>query len=266
MDTSGVKQSREAWLALTVRERRQHGGNDGYDDEPSAYYIWDSTVPNYGNVRAGDCIVIWDKKTLIGASIIQSISSNSGSKPVYSCPRCDKAFIKKRETLKPAYRCRCKFEFDTPSRKEIKVTEFRSRHDVGWMDLTGLLSGAALRALCRDPRSQLSLRQLRWEAFRERIIQVSPTSSFAALDGVGRVLGGGHRRVIVRVRVGQAAFRTRLLKLYGPVCAMTGPGPLSALEAAHLYSYAREGEHYERGGLLLRRDLHRLFVTVHGVD
>lgn len=37
--------------------------------------------------------------------------------------------------------------------------------------------------------------------------------------------------------------------------------PLEVLEAAHLYSYASVGEHYEYGGLLLRRDLHRLFVA-----
>ena len=31
------------------------------------------------------------------------------------------------------------------------------------------------------------------------------------------------------------------------------------LDAAHLYSYAKLGKHQEHGGLLIRRDLHRLF-------
>lgn len=63
----------------------------------------------------------------------------------------------------------------------------------------------------------------------------------------------------MRVRVGQAEFRLRLLARYGNVCAFSGPSPTAALEAAHLYSYAAEGRHHDDGGFLLRRDLHRLF-------
>ena len=40
-----------AWLALTVGEDRQHGGNDGYDDSPSSHYSWDETVPNHAAVH-----------------------------------------------------------------------------------------------------------------------------------------------------------------------------------------------------------------------
>ena len=38
-----------------------------------------------------------------------------------------------------------------------------------------------------------------------------------------------------------------------------GPAPAEVLEACHLYSYAEIGRHDIEGGLLLRRDLHRLF-------
>jgi hypothetical protein len=34
---------------------------------------------------------------------------------------------------------------------------------------------------------------------------------------------------------------------------------VDALDAAHLYSYAKDSNHHEHGGLLLRKDLHRLF-------
>jgi hypothetical protein len=61
------------------------------------------------------------------------------------------------------------------------------------------------------------------------------------------------------VRRGQRAFRNRLVAKHGPVCAISGPAPLAALEAGHLYSYADVGHHDEYGGLLLRRDVHRLF-------
>ncbi|MFD8035554.1 HNH endonuclease [Streptomyces sp. NPDC059717] len=79
------------------------------------------------------------------------------------------------------------------------------------------------------------------------------------VDRAQRQLAGGHRTAMVRVRVGQSAFRKRLLEEQGEVCAFTGPAPAAALEAAHLYSYAANGQHYPEGGLLLRRDLHRLF-------
>lgn len=38
---------------------------------------------------------------------------------------------------------------------------------------------------------------------------------------------------------------------------------MSVLEAGHLYSYAKEGEHHQDGGLLLRRDVHALFDNGH---
>lgn len=45
----------------------------------------------------------------------------------------------------------------------------------------------------------------------------------------------------------------------GNVCASTGGAPERVLEAGHLYSYAQLGTHFEHGGLMLRRDIHRLF-------
>ena len=42
-------------------------------------------------------------------------------------------------------------------------------------------------------------------------------------------------------------------------CALSGPNHPAALDAAHLYSYAQSGQHDFHGGLLLRKDLHRLF-------
>ncbi|MFB7956209.1 HNH endonuclease [Streptomyces sp. NPDC056045] len=74
-----------------------------------------------------------------------------------------------------------------------------------------------------------------------------------------KAIAEGHGVATVRVRKGQPAFRKRLLSEFGAVCAFTGPAPASALEAAHLYCHAEHGMHYEGGGLLLRRDLHRLF-------
>jgi putative restriction endonuclease len=63
----------------------------------------------------------------------------------------------------------------------------------------------------------------------------------------------------VRPRLGQITFRIAVLEAYGRACAVTGEHSLPALEASHIRSYAADGPHEVRNGLLLRADLHRLF-------
>jgi hypothetical protein len=62
-----------------------------------------------------------------------------------------------------------------------------------------------------------------------------------------------------RVRRGQPKFRKNLLKLYGGRCAVSGWGPESVLEAAHILLHADSGLNHTDNGILLRADLHSLF-------
>jgi hypothetical protein len=62
-----------------------------------------------------------------------------------------------------------------------------------------------------------------------------------------------------RVRRGQARFRQNLLELYGRRCAISGWGPESVLEAAHILLHAHTGLNRSENGILLRSDLHSLF-------
>lgn len=64
---------------------------------------------------------------------------------------------------------------------------------------------------------------------------------------------------LVAPRLGQGTFRVAVTDAYGRACTVTGEHSLPALEAAHIRSYAKEGPHEVRNGLLLRADLHRLF-------
>jgi hypothetical protein len=43
------------WCLRSVTNR-QHGGNEGYDDDPAVHYSWDSTVPNHEAVAGRDAI------------------------------------------------------------------------------------------------------------------------------------------------------------------------------------------------------------------
>ncbi|WP_432165767.1 HNH endonuclease [Streptomyces sp. bgisy031] len=252
-----------AWLVLAVGDARQYGGNDGYDDNPSEHYSWDSTVPNHSRLAVGDVIALWDKRELIGVSVIDGIDTGAADKTVYFCPVCEKADFKRRSRMTPACRCnQCGATFDTPGHKVKAVTTYRSRHGRAWIDGRGLLTGAELRALCDSPNSQLSMRPARWEKVRDALMATRQADAVSGLVGQKhkRVpIPGGHRFAKVRARVGQAAFRAVLLREQGEQCAISGPAPADVLEAAHLYSYAESGEHHDFGGLLLRRDLHRLF-------
>ena len=64
---------------------------------------------------------------------------------------------------------------------------------------------------------------------------------------------------LITPRLGQGGFRLVVRDTYKRRCAITRVGALPALEAAHIRPYHRDGEHEVTNGLLLRRDIHRLF-------
>ncbi|WP_251094519.1 HNH endonuclease [Streptomyces sp. Caat 7-52] len=253
-----------AWFVLAMGADRTHGGNDGYDDDPARHYSWDSTVPQHANLAEGDVIALWDKKKLLGISVIERIDRGSEVKTTYFHPACNKASFKPLKTGDQRWWCaKCRERFNEPGTRTKPVTTYRSHHSRAWQDLHGRLTGAQIRALCDQPRSQHAMRPARWEKIHAALLDAGAPVPTGATEGARAVIRGGHRTATVETRVGQAAFRERLLQEQGEACAFSGPTPSAALEAAHLYSYAKTGEHHEFGGLLLRRDLHRLFDLGH---
>jgi hypothetical protein len=251
----GTRGRPESWLLLCAGDDRQHAGNEGYDDQPDAYYSWDSTVPNHARVSLGDRIVLWDKKWLLGASVIEEILTATADKRLRRCPRCGSASIKERRSIEPRYRCQdCRAEFGEPTEIVRTVTTYRCRHDGGWAGLEGALSGAQLRSLAESPNSQHSLRPFRWDAFADAVRAVRGPHG---LDTVGR-RADALPAVTVRVRPGGRELRRQLLRTDGECCVLTGPAPEAALDAGELYSYTSLGGSEQHGGLLLRRDLRRL--------
>mgnify|MGYP000176837422 CR=1 FL=1 len=246
-----------AWLLLASGDAREYRGNDGYEDEVDSSYRWDSQVRHHSKIQVGDKLVIRDKDALLGVSVVEEIETGPGQKVQRRCPDCDTTRIKVRSKLTPVFRCFKGHLFDSPKNAVIDVTTYASRHDAAWVSMLGVLSGKDLRHMCHvSPLAQDSIRPFDWDTF-----------TLAVGDGfaLGRVelrteqSPDGHTQTLTRARVGQGAFRTKMLAKYGQVCVITGPAPESVLEAAHLYSYAELGVHHDDGGLLLRRDLHRLF-------
>ena len=261
---------RNSWLMLT-KEIRQHGGNLGYDDEAAAYYSWDSTVPNATAPKQNDFIAIWDGTTILGAGIIEEIDITTADKIRHRCPSCHKTKIKRRTNIRPVYRCHnqlCKHEFDDPTEELLEVTNFKSHHAASWYDLTGLLDAAKIRSLSIQPKSQQSIRPLNWDKFVSSLpFSISHNLDFLSDEST---MQSGHKVGKTRVRLGQSKFRRRLLEKFGNMCAFSGPCHEHALDAAHLYSYALSGVHSVNGGLLIRKDLHRLFdlglITINPFD
>jgi hypothetical protein len=76
-----------------------------------------------------------------------------------------------------------------------------------------------------------------------------------------RSVSDGRRRVLAAVlrRLGQQAFRRKLLTAYGTQCAVTRCAEKWVLEAAHITPYRGLKTNAVSNGLLLRADIHTLF-------
>ena len=82
-------------------EQRQYASNKIYDDVESNYYSWDSTVPNHEQITAGDIFIIWDKKQLVGISVVTSITIEETEKERGRCP-IESTKFKARTSLQPS--------------------------------------------------------------------------------------------------------------------------------------------------------------------
>ena len=65
--------------------------------------------------------------------------------------------------------------------------------------------------------------------------------------------------VLVKLRLGQGAFRVLVTDAYRRRCAVTGESTLPVLEAAHILPFAESGPNEVSNGMLLRSDFHKLF-------
>ena len=249
------------WICIGKDHGDISRASGGYEEVIGETYRWRSSLANGTKIKVGDIILIRDENTLIGVSIIESITISELPRTVVLCPVCNKAQVSDRPSKNPRYRCmKCRSAFDEPITFE-EVSEFRTaEYGAGWFRLPDNFPGYSevKNSLAVLPKSQHSLQNFYVEKFEE-LLQDLPRNLVAAFKRRNPYLQGGHVLRTVRTRIGQPAFRKALFEKFGYICAFTGPQPDAALEAAHLYQYAEEGKHHEGGGLFLRRDVHRLF-------
>lgn len=149
-----------AWLVLSVRDRLQYGGNDGYSDVDGCYYRWDSTVQNHRMIEQGHLLVVWDKYEMMGVGFADEIFTRPSSKIRHRCPRCNSPKIKQRSRIMPTYRCECGEQFENPLEETIDIVAYVGLYGSSWVPLRGTLDAKGCRQLSSQPRSQLSIRPI----------------------------------------------------------------------------------------------------------
>jgi hypothetical protein len=159
-----------AWLLLSDYDNRTFAGNDGYEDEVTHLYKWDSTVPNHAALQERNVVVLWNKQNLIGVSIVETIETGFGLKNRYRCPLCGSTKIKRRITKEPTFACgdqTCRAMFERPSIEEVGITTYSAEYGANWIPLPGKLSAADCRLLATSPKSQHSMRLANIDKLRQ---------------------------------------------------------------------------------------------------
>lgn len=161
----------QGWLLLEVAHGElQHGGNEGYSDIRGQTYQWDSTVPRHAEVKVGHGIATWNTRYLLGAAVMEEISVSLETKRLLRCALCGRSDIKRRQVKTPEFRCySCNAEFSDPTVFIREVTVYRGSFGASWKPLSGQLDATELRSLCLQPKSQHSMRPLRWAEFCQRL-------------------------------------------------------------------------------------------------
>ncbi|MHB9853640.1 HNH endonuclease [Streptomyces krungchingensis] len=261
-DVAGGK----AWSFLVAGEERQFQGNDGYEDIAEECYSYDSTVGNHRRVKSGDLVVVRNSHEALGIGYIEELETVPHQEKLRSrCPTCRSTNFKVRTTEKPRFRCSpCGTKFDQPEEELIRVTTFRAHYGGSWQPLEGCLDKIQLAELSLSRSDQQSIKAMDVErtlaAIAARGVRLPPQQGPAKPNRQHPMeLPGGRRRTTMAARHGQNAFRRALVRQYGMICAVTGPTPAEALEAAHIRPFASTERHRVEEGLLLRADIHRLF-------
>jgi len=247
----------KGWSLLTVDpSERSFQGNDGYDDDLSGHYSYDSEVSNSGHVTPGDFVVLRDKKFLLGAACVEEVRRREGTKLRKRCPSCRSTKFNSRRTRSPRYHCpRCQAQFHDVLVEDVAVTRYVARYASTWRPFDRAVPANVLEPAYQARAVQNAIRELRLDAVRS-LLMLDIDSGWWTYTAT---IAGGRSQGVVWRRVGQQRFRAEMLLRFGARCAVSGPSPAEALEAAHLYSYAKQPEHLLDGGLMLRRDLHALF-------
>lgn len=153
------KHARKAWLLLVFGGRRRYAGNQGYDDDPTRVYRYDSFVPNYKRLAAGDLVALTGPEEMIGFARIASVESRDGEKKRFRCPICQTSSLGRRETREPAYRCENGHEIAQPIEETALCRLFDAKLEQ-FVSTPGLIEIEELRKACVNYVGQLAMQEI----------------------------------------------------------------------------------------------------------
>lgn len=282
MSTESLIEGPVVWLVYSFQETRQYFGNQGYPEDATREYRYDSFVPNHKNLRVGHIVLLCSEDSLIGISRIDRIDAGAHLKTLVRCPNCHKTQLKERKGKSPRFRCgSCFKETDVPVLTQETCTQYIAHFPATILPAQPL-SRNELRDLSVHREAQLAIRQIDVERLLRRCPELGPLvlgsipirlapqdadESAEAVRGASPIGdyhpdGVDNRELALRqvlARRGQASFRQRLRKRYGDRCLITGCGLMDIVEAAHISPYRKLEDNHPENGLLLRSDLHTLY-------
>lgn len=257
-----VSEPPRGWLCNSKDNQDQRREGEGYPDVLGETYVWKADLPNGRSVTTGDVIAIWDSERLLGVSRIEGeIAQFQSTRTRYRCRACNRADVRPRKSKTPRFACQqCREQFDVPIVEEFETTYRVANYAPGWVPVEKFIGAVECRSLSLAFSSQHSLRPLDLGKL-EQLLNGLSMKTIAPFVRRNPEIYGGHVLRTVRTRIGQESFRKKLMQKFGATCAVSGECPPSVLDAAHLYSFSEVGVHHDNGGLLLRKDIHKLFDT-----
>lgn len=264
--------TQKAWSFKAIeQENLRYYGNNGYNDDSSSYYRYDSLVANHKNVKEGDIVIITNRHSILGVSVIEKIHSYNTNKKRNKChcTDCDAKKITQRKNKKPEWRCSHGHEFDFPRVIKQPIVEFIANYQSNYR----LIEGISIDELILEtPRYnvQLSIQEINLDWAKRILDSHYKTPSLKADEAneeneeneENHIFDDNDRRITIerqiKQRRGQKKFRDALLKP-NPECAVTGCVLIDILEAAHIDAYRNDSHNHISNGLILRSDIHTLF-------
>jgi putative restriction endonuclease len=264
------------WILKSKGVESAFGGNEGYPDEVTSHYVYDSTVKNYDKIAKGDIVVISGKKHIEGFGRIENILVKQNIiKKRYRCPVCNSQEHYERKNISPKYKCRNKHEFDTPSEEKIKVDQFTALYESTYLAAPPRTSVKILESYYINRNFYYSIQRIKPDfiqnsfpelnrrltlsskvSFQSPVVTITPPkSNYTPSTNDTRIL----KSVLRTNREGQSKFRDDLFSFYGPKCMLTQCNIGPAIEASHICPYRGKKDNHIANGLLLRRDLHAIF-------
>jgi hypothetical protein len=267
------------WILKSKGNKSAFGGNSGYADKLESCYVYNTTVKNHDKIKAGDYIVIVDKKYIKGVATVEKINiTKDVPKKRYRCPECGTQEHYSRLSVTPRYKCRKKHEFEVPDEENIIVDEFEATYSSSFIKAVPKTSVKLLDKYYINRNIYYSIQQAKVDliqdiypnAFKPGVTPVpvphnvtAPTAPYLPSVTDSR----DYRTLKSSIRPKQDKFRNELIKTYGPMCMLTGCNVLIALEASHICPYRGEKDNHIENGILLRRDLHALYdADLIGID